>query len=45
MPTGFREALVLRDLQGLNYREIARITVENVRRFISKEALLEGTVL
>ena len=25
--------------------EIARITVENVRRFVSKEALLEGTVL
>jgi D-lactate dehydrogenase len=25
--------------------EIARVTVENVRRFISKEALLEGTVL
>ena len=25
--------------------EIARVTVENVRRFASKEALLEGTVL
>src|SRR6516165_7585280 len=25
--------------------EIARITVENVRRFVSKQALLEGTVL
>jgi D-lactate dehydrogenase len=25
--------------------EIARITVENVRRFVSKEALLQGTVL
>jgi D-lactate dehydrogenase len=25
--------------------EIARVTIENVRRFISKEALLEGTVL
>ena len=26
-------------------REIARVTVENVRRFANKEALLEGTVL
>ena len=25
--------------------EIARITVENMRRFVSKQALLEGTVL
>jgi lactate dehydrogenase-like 2-hydroxyacid dehydrogenase len=25
--------------------EIARITVENVRRFVSKQDLLEGTVL
>ena len=25
--------------------EIARVTIENVRRFASKEALLEGTVL
>jgi len=36
---------VLERLAGSGARLLARISVENVRRFVSKQALLEGTVL
>jgi RNA polymerase sigma factor (sigma-70 family) len=38
LPTDFREVLVLRDMQGLDYREIARITDAPIGTVMSRLA-------
>jgi len=38
LPTEFREALVLRDMQGLEYREIAEVTGAPVGTVMSRLA-------
>jgi len=38
LPTQFRETLVLRDLQGLDYREIAEVTAVPIGTVMSRLA-------
>jgi len=45
LPTAFRETLVLRDVQGLDYREIAAITGVPIGTVMSRLARARGRVI
>jgi RNA polymerase sigma-70 factor (ECF subfamily) len=45
LPTVFRETLVLRDVQGLDYREIAAITGVPIGTVMSRLARARGRVI
>jgi RNA polymerase sigma factor (sigma-70 family) len=45
LPTEFREALVLRDMQGLEYREIAEVTGAPVGTVMSRLARARGRLI